>query len=276
MPDIVVAIILGLVQAITEFLPISSSAHLILARRVLDFQAVDGLTFDVALHIGTLLAVVVYFWKDLIALTRGFLVSLGTIATRKRVVEPDQYLAWYVIAACVPAGLVGFFFEQRIEEYFRNPSVIVVTLLLGAFLFLWVERRFKSDGEMHTLTLGQAVSIGAAQSLALIPGVSRSGITIVVGMMCGLRRDQAARFSFLMASPLMLAAGAKKSLDLLSSPVSSDQWIVLVVGVATSAIAGWLVIRFLLDFLRRRGLHVFAYYRIALAITILLVMFTSR
>ena len=276
MPGILIAIILGLVQAITEFLPISSSAHLILARRVLDFQAVDGLTFDVALHIGTLLAVVVYFWKDLLGLARGFFASLGTIATRKRIMEPNQYLAWYVIAACEPAGLVGYFFEQRIEDYFRNPSVIVVTLLLGAFLFLWVERRFRNDGEMQELSLGQAVAIGAAQTLALVPGVSRSGITIVVGMMCGLRRDQAARFSFLMASPLMLAAGAKKSLDLLSAPVSSDQWTVLVVGVATSAIAGWLVIRFLLDFLRKRGLDVFAYYRIALAIVILLVMFTSR
>ncbi len=276
MPDIVIAIILGLVQAITEFLPISSSAHLILARRVLDFQAVDGLTFDVALHIGTLLAVVVYFWGDLRGLTRGFLGSVGPIARRKRIVDPAQYLAWYVIAACVPAGLVGYFFEKPIEHYFRHPSVIVVTLLLGAFLFLWVERRFRSDGEMQELSLGQAVAIGAAQSLALIPGVSRSGITIVVGMMCGLRRDQAARFSFLMASPLMLAAGAKKSLDLLSAPVSSDQWIVLGVGVVTSAIAGWLVIRFLLDFLRKRGLDVFAYYRIALAIVILVVMFTAR
>ncbi len=274
MPDILIAAILGLVQAATEFLPISSSAHLILARTVLNFQAVDGLTFDVALHIGTLLAVIVYFWGDLLALARGFLQSIATIMQRRRIVEPNQYLAWYVIAACIPAGLVGLFFEKDIEHYFRHPGVIVVTLLLGAFLFLWVERRFRNEGEMDSLTMGQAIAIGTAQTLALIPGVSRSGITIVVGMMCGLRRDQAARFSFLMTTPLMLAAGAKKTLDLVGEPVSSSQWVVLAVGVATSAIAGWLVIRFLLDFLRKHGLDVFAYYRIALAIVVLIVMLT--
>ena len=271
MPDILLAFILGLVQAVTEFLPISSSAHLILAREVLDFQAVDGLTFDVALHIGTLLAVVVYFWGDLRSLARGF---LGSVARRTGPADPAGRLSWYVLGACVPAGLVGFFFEKDIEDYFRHPAVIVVTLLLGAFLFLWVERKFRHEGDMHALSFMQAMAIGTAQSLALIPGVSRSGITIVVGMMCGLRREQAARFSFLMASPLMLAAGAKKMLDLLGESISASQWIVLAVGVATSAVAGWLVIRFLLDFLRRRGLDVFAYYRIALAIVVAVVLWS--
>lgn len=273
MPVALTAFILGIVQAVTEFLPISSSAHLILARRALGFEAVDGLTFDVALHIGTLLAVVVYFWGDLRWLARGF---LGSLARRNGPADPAARLAWYVVAACIPAGLVGFFFEKPIEDYFRHPGVIVVTLLLGAFLFLWVERRFKSEGEMPSLSLKQAVAIGAAQSLALIPGVSRSGITIVVGMMCGLRRDQAARFSFLMASPLMLAAGLKKSFDLFGEPISSTEMTALIVGVATSAVAGWLVIRFLLNFLRRRGLEWFAYYRIALAVVVLIFIFTAR
>ena len=123
---------------------------------------------------------------------------------------------------------------------------------------------------MHSLTLGRAVAIGAAQTLALIPGVSRSGITIVTGMMCGLRRDQSARFSFLMASPLMLGAGIKKSMDFFGSPepITSPEITAMLVGIATSAIAGWLVIRFLLDFLRKRGLEWFAYYRIALALAV--------
>lgn len=271
MHDIYIAIVLGLVQAITEFLPISSSAHLILARGVLDFQAIDGLAFDVALHIGTLLAVVVYFWNDLRALARGF---LSSVARRTGPVDPAGRLAWYVIAGCIPAGVVGFLFEKQIEEYFRNPTVIVVTLILGAILFLWVERRYRSEGELQTLTMARAIAIGAAQSLALIPGVSRSGITIVVGMMCGLRRDQAARFSFLMATPLMLGAGAKKSMDLLETTLSSHQWIVLAVGVVASALAGWLVIRFLLDFLRRRSLDLFAYYRIALAILVAIIVWS--
>jgi undecaprenyl-diphosphatase len=220
-----------------------------------------------------LLAAVVYFWGDLRWLARGF---IGSLAQKSGPADPAARLAWYVVAACVPAGLAGYFFEGPIEVYFRHPGVIVVTLLLGAFLFLWVERRFQSQGEMQSLSLKQAVAIGAAQALALIPGVSRSGITIVVGMMCGLRRDQAARFSFLMASPLMLAAGAKKSLDLLGEPITSTEMTALIVGVVTSTVAGWLVIRFLLSFLRRRGLEWFAYYRIALAIVVLAVMFTAR
>jgi undecaprenyl-diphosphatase len=268
LPVILQSVILGLVQAVTEFLPISSSAHLILARAVLDFGVVDGLTFDVALHMGTLAAIVLYFWGDLRSLARGFLVS---IAKRSGDADPASRLSWYVLAACIPAGLVGFTYETAIETYFRHPAVIVVTLILGAFLFLWVEKRFKHDGAMQSLTLGRAVAIGLAQTLSLVPGVSRSGITIVTGMMCGLRRDESARFSFLMTSPLLLGAGVKKSLDLFGSgePITSVEIVALVVGVLTSAIAGWFVIRFLLNFLRSRGLQVFAYYRIVLAMVVL-------
>lgn len=268
MSVVTMAIILGLVQAITEFLPISSSAHLILARLALDFDVVDGLTFDVAVHVGTLAAVVVYFRHDLRALARGFLLS---VARRSPDADPSSRLSWYVIAACIPAGIVGYFYETAIETWFRHPSVIVVTMIAGALLFLWVERRFRHDGEMHTLTLRRAVSIGLAQTVSLVPGVSRSGITIVTGMMCGLRRDQAARFSFLMSSPLLLGAGVKKSLDFFTSgePVTSPELTAMAVGVATSAVAGWLVIRFLLNFLRTRSLDVFAYYRIALGLAVL-------
>jgi undecaprenyl-diphosphatase len=273
MPVVLLAIILGLVQAITEFLPISSSAHLILARAALDFDVVDGLTFDVAVHLGTLMAIVVYFWGDLRALARGFLTSLSPKGDRN---DPASRMAWYVIAACVPAGLVGYFFESDIEFYFRHPGVIVVTLIAGAFLFLWVEKRFSHVGEMHNLTLWQAVAIGAAQTLALIPGVSRSGITICAGMMFGLRRDQAARFSFLMASPLMLGAALKKGLDLLGQPLLPGELTALFVGIITSAVAGWLVIRFLLNYLRKHGLYIFAYYRIALALIVLGFMLVNR
>lgn len=272
MPVFVLAIILGLIQAATEFLPISSSAHLLLARAVLDFDVVDGLTFDVALHVGTLIAIVIYFREDLLALLRGFLASIQGRGAG----NPMSRLAWFALAACVPAGLVGYFYEAAIEVYFRHPSVTVVTLLLGAFLFLWVERRFNHGGDMRALTLGRAVAIGASQTLALIPGVSRSGITICTGMMCGLRRDEAARFSFLMASPLMLGAGIKKSLDLMGTPLLPGELTALIVGVATSAIAGWVVVRFLLSFLRRHGLQVFAYYRIVLALAVLAFMLIVR
>jgi undecaprenyl-diphosphatase len=148
MPVALLAFILGLVQALTEFLPVSSSAHLILARRWLDFQAADGLTFDVALHMGTLAAIIVYFWRDLLALMRGF-------ADRRHGErqDPMKRLSWYIIAACVPAAIVGFLYEAQIETYFRHPAVIVVTLILGAFLFLWVDKRFKHDGTMELLKL---------------------------------------------------------------------------------------------------------------------------
>lgn len=271
MPVALLALILGLVQAITEFLPVSSSAHLILARLALDFNVVDGLTFDVSLHIGTIIATVVYFWSDLRDLALGFFASL---TQRGRPMDPAGRMAWYVIAACVPAAVVGLAFEDAIEIYFRHPGVIVVTLIAGAIVFMWVERRFKHDGEMSTLTLRRAITIGLAQTLALIPGVSRSGITIVTGMMCGLRRDQAARFSFLMATPITFGAALKKSIDLFGSgvPLSPDERTALIVGVLASGIGGWLVIRFLLNFLRGHSLDVFAYYRIALAIVVLVVL----
>lgn len=272
MPVILQAIILGIIQAVTEFLPISSSAHLILARAVMDFGVVDGLTFDVALHVGTLLAIIVYFWKDLRGLARGFLVS---VASPRGNPDPASRLAWYIIAACVPAGVVGYFFETQIEEYFRHPAVIVVTLVLGAILFMWVERRFRNQGEMTTLTLWRAVAIGTAQTLALIPGVSRSGITISVGMMVGLRRDQSARFSFLMASPLLAGAGLKKGLDLIGTKFVPGEVTALVIGLITSAVGGWLVVRFLLNFLRKRGLEWFAYYRIGLAVVVLVFLLTG-
>jgi undecaprenyl-diphosphatase len=196
--------ILGLVQALTEFLPVSSSAHLILARTWMDFDIADGLTFDVALHLGTLTAMVIYFWRDLVALARGL---VNTLLRRP---DPMGRVAWYVAAACIPAALVGYRYESVIDTYFRHPAVIVVTLIVGALLFFWVEKKFRHDGPMQSLTIGRALAIGGAQALAFIPGVSRSGITIVTAMMCGLRRDEAARFSFLLATPITFGACLKK------------------------------------------------------------------
>jgi undecaprenyl-diphosphatase len=262
------AFVLGLVQALTEFLPVSSSAHLILARAWMNFPIADGLTFDVALHLGTLIAIVVYFWRDLVALARGFVKSIV------RRPDPMSRMAWYVIVACIPASVVGFVYEKQITEYLRHPAVTVVTLIVGALVFLWVEKRFRHDAPMEKLTLRRAIAIGCAQVLSLVPGISRSGSTIVAGMMCGLRRDEAARFSFLLAAPITFGAVLKKSLDLLGSgtPIPHDEKVALVVGILTSGIGGWLVIRFLLSFLRKHGLQVFAWYRIALALIVLAVL----
>jgi len=256
------AIILGLIQALTEFLPISSSGHLLLARAALDFDVVDGLTFDVAVHVGTLAAIVVYFRREIGEVTRGFLRTFVRPNLRDDV---EQRLAWYVIAACIPAGLAGALFETQIEIYFRHPGVVVFTLAAGAVLFLAVERWCRPHKTFDEITLRGALFIGLLQTLALIPGVSRSGITIAGGMIVRLRREEAARFSFVMASPLLAGAGLKKGLDLVGQPMGQPEIVALVVGVLTSGLAGWLVIRFLIGFLRRHGLYVFAYYRFVLA-----------
>lgn len=266
------SVILGIVQALTEFLPISSSAHLILARAWLDFDVVDGLTFDVALHVGTLLAIVVYFHKDIAMLTRGLAHS---ITRRDLAGDPEQRLAWYVAAACVPAALAGLFLETAIETYVRNPSVIVVTLILGGLLFILVEKYVAHKRDLTQLTFAGAMVVGLAQTLALIPGVSRSGITIAMGMTQKLQRAEAARFSFLMSAPLLLGAGLKKGMDLSSYSFEAGEGSVLLVGTATAAVVGWVVIKFLLGFLRNHGLHIFAYYRFLLAAVVAVYLFSN-
>jgi undecaprenyl-diphosphatase len=259
------AIILGLIQALTEFLPISSSAHLILARGTLDFGFVDGLTFDVGLHVGTLLAIILYFHRDIAGLIRGFFSTFKGVDFRN---NADQRLAWYIAAASVPAAVFGFFFETQIEVYFRNPTVIVFTLVIGAVLFLLAERFTKQRGDISTLSFGGAMLVGVAQATALIPGVSRSGITIVAGMTQRLERAEAARFSFLLGAPALAGAGLKKGLDMAGQEFIGAEYVVLFIGMLTAAVAGWLVIKFLLNFLRKHRLDVFAYYRFVLAAVI--------
>lgn len=265
------AVILGLIQALTEFLPISSSAHLILARRWLDFDIADGLTFDVALHVGTLLAIIIYFKNDIALLFRGLYASVFERNPR----DPWQRISWYIVAACVPAAVVGVLYESAIELYFRNPAVIVVTLIAGGILFIVVERASRLHRTLTDMTLMRAVAVGVLQTLALIPGVSRSGITIATGMALGFRREEAARFSFLLSAPLLAGAGAKKGLDLVGQPIAQSEVGVMFVGLAVSAITGWLVIRFLLAFLRGHGLYLFAYYRFVLAVVVLTFILVS-
>jgi undecaprenyl-diphosphatase len=267
------SVILGLIQALTEFLPISSSAHLILARAALDFDVADGLTFDVGLHVGTLLAIVIYFRRDVAGLLRGLLTSISKPDFKN---DAEQRLVWFIVAASVPAAVVGMFFETAIEIYFRNPNVIVVTLVLGGVLFLVTERVTRQERDITRLTLGGCMLVGVAQALALIPGVSRSGITIVAGMTQRLKREEAARFSFLLGTPALLGAGVKKALDLSGQQLVEGELAVLIVGMVTSVVAGWLVIRFLLAFLRRHRLDLFAYYRFGLAAVVAAYLIASN
>lgn len=260
------AFALGVVQALTEFLPISSSAHLILMRDWIGFGTVDGLTFDVAVHVGTALALMLYFRADLAKLITGFVRSGRT----RSLGDAERRMPWLILGATVPAAVVGGLGGEIIERFFRHPPVILVTLPVGGALFLIVERWTHPVGLMETITPRRALVIGLAQCLALIPGVSRSGITIVAGMTLGLERAEAARFSFLLGIPILLGAGLKKALDVTGSSLTPGQLLSLGIGVVTSGICGYLVIRFLLRFLRSHPLNVFAYYRFGLSALLLL------
>jgi undecaprenyl-diphosphatase len=257
------AIILGAVQGITEFLPISSSAHLILLPWFFHFKD-PGLTFDVILHLATALALVSYFWKDLWALLLAF---LHTLRTRKlRTFE--EKLSWFILFGSLPAALAGIQFQDLIENAFRSPLLIAGTLILFA-LILWLAEYFgKKKKGLEKIGWGEVLIIGLAQVLALVPGVSRAGITMTAGLFCGLKREGAARFSFLLATPIILAAGLLKLKTLCAAPQalsSAPLWL----GFLSATLFGFLSIKFLLDFLKEHSFHGFVWYRIILGIVII-------
>jgi len=267
--DYVRALILGTVQALTEFLPISSSAHLLLIRNWIRFNAVDGFAFDVALHIGTLVALIAYFERDLSSLWVGF---KGSFSTPRSQWGHDQRLSWYILAGTLPAMFIGAFLEGAMLDLVRRPAVAVTTLIIGGVLFLVFERVAEKSKTIENLTLAGCVFVGFAQAVALIPGVSRSGIAILAGMALKLRREEAAKFAFLLGGPIMAIAGAKDALAVMHTGLTEHQILLFVVGMLTSAIVGWFVIKYVLRFLQNHRLDVFAYYRFALAGVVILSM----
>ena len=245
------AIILGIVQGITEFLPVSSTAHLILFPWFFGWKgAIDTLTFDVALHAGTLMALIGCFWKDWIE-----------IFLHKR------RLLFFLIIATVPAGAAGLFFKHAIEGALRSPMVIAAALIVFGIVMLFSER-MKKDRAIKDVKISDAIVIGLSQAVALIPGVSRSGITISAGLFMGLKREESARFSFLLSTPAVFGAAFLEGRNLVSSPDNYDLNLFLA-GLIASAISGVIVIRFLLYFFRRHPLNIFVYYRFMLAIVII-------
>jgi undecaprenyl-diphosphatase len=271
------AIVLAVVQGLTEFLPVSSSAHLILIPWLSRGHIPDpGLAFDVALHLGTLIAVVLYFFREWVQLT---LCGLGFHYPKRapeHQVMHNRRLFWYLVAGTIPGALVGFFFEHRIEESLRDPVPIACAMIAIAVLMWYAEYAGRLDRHIEQTSLGDSLAIGTGQALALFPGVSRSGITISVGLFRGMTREAAARFSFLLATPLIAGAAAKELPKLISAhraggldlPMST-----LAVSVAVSAIVGYLVIAFFLQYLQTRTLKIFIYYRILFGIVILLLAF---
>jgi undecaprenyl-diphosphatase len=254
------AFVLGMVQGLGEFLPISSSGHLIVVPWLLAWPE-HGLSFDVALHVGTLAAVVLAFawdwWRMLGAAARG-------IATGRPFADPDARLLWLLALASVPGAVAGLLLEHWAETTFRSP-VIVASTLAGMGLVLWAADRRAGRGEPRAVTLRDALLVGLAQAAAIVPGVSRSGATISMGLFLGHRREDAARFSFLLATPITLGAALVKARHLVGG---GDQGVLL--GMATAAVFGLLSIRLLLRYVRTRDYTPFVYYRLALAALVLL------
>ncbi len=263
MLELLQAILLGIVQGLTEFLPVSSSGHLLLGQYFLGLDPDRfGLPFDVALHMGTLVAVVSFFWRDLLRMAFAFFRSFGH---RDLANDPDQRMAYLIIASTVPAALIGFLFEGFFEETVRSPWVVVFNFVLIGVLFIVGEVVGTRTRRASKLGFGEAVGIGFAQAAALVPGVSRSGATITLGLFLGLRREEAARFSFLMSVPIIAGAGGLELGEVISEGMDATQSLLFVVGFLTSAAVGYVTIRFLLNYLTNHSLRAFAFYRFGVA-----------
>jgi len=255
--DAMQAFILALVQGFTEFLPISSSAHLILPSQILGWPD-QGLAFDVAVHLGTLLAVVVYYRRDLWAMTTG--AGRGVVERR---MNPDLKLGLLVVLATIPAVVGGFLAEDLIEHQLRSAWVIATTTVVFGVLLWLADRAGRRSRGMDSMGVGSALLIGLAQAVALIPGTSRSGITMTAALALGFRREQAAHFSFLLSVPVILGAGLLKTLDLIESSTPVP-WGYMALGVVVSAATAYLTIVFFLKLLERLGMFPFMIYRLIL------------
>jgi undecaprenyl-diphosphatase len=261
--ELLEAILLGVVQGLTEFLPVSSSGHLLLGQY---FLGVDqdrfGLPFDVALHLGTLLAVIAFFWRDLLRMGRAFVRSLSR---GRNLTDPDERLAYLILASTVPAALIGFLLEGFFETAVRSPWVVVFNLVLVGVLFIVAEAVGSRSRRADKLRFAEAAGIGLAQAAALVPGVSRSGATITLGLFLGLRREEAARFSFLMTVPIIAGAGSLQLAEAVSEGMGPSEAVMFGAGFVSSAVVGYLAIKFFLSFVAHHSLRAFAYYRFALA-----------
>jgi undecaprenyl-diphosphatase len=259
MPIAIQAALLGIVQGLTEFLPVSSSAHLILARAFFGWDSDQfGLSFDVACHVGTLIAVLIYFRREVAAM----IASLPRLFQPAR--DPDARMIWLLAAGTLPAIVAGLLFNKSIEEQMRTPTVAAIALAAGAIGLLIAERA-GSHTRRDDLTMGEALLIGGVQAVALLPGVSRSGATMTVALLLGLRRADAARFIFLLAIPAILAAAGHEAPRTLRAGLGGDQAMLFLIGVVSSAIVGYAAVRFFIRYLVNHSLDPFAWYRLALA-----------
>jgi undecaprenyl-diphosphatase len=259
------AIVIGIVQGLTEFLPISSSAHLILLPQVLgwDDPFINSPAFVVMLHMGTLAALLIYFWRDLIGYARAFI----NVLRERRIGDDAQRRVSVLLAlSVIPAAVIGIALEGFIDSFFRESLLVVCGLLVvGAGILFTAERIARHTRDMEELRKRDALAIGLAQALALFPGISRSGVTIAAGLFLGMKREAAARFAFLMGTPIIAGAGIWKVRELLDGSAGAFDPVVLLAGMLAAAVSGLFAIGFLLAYLRRYSTDVFSLYRVIAA-----------
>ncbi len=249
------AIVLGIIQGLTEFLPVSSSGHLVIVPALLGWQE-QGLAFDTVLHLATLFAVLAYFRDDWLHLADAWIGSV----VRRRVETPDERLAWYIVVGCVPAALAGGLLEGWFEQAFGRPEMVAYFLLATAALLVAGEALGRQERDLVKLRLPDVVAIGLAQAAAILPGISRSGSTIATGLLVGQTREAAARFSFLLAAPIIFGAGATQLPRALREQAVGSELLALALGFVAAAVVGYLSISFLLRYLSRGSLYPFAAY----------------
>jgi undecaprenyl-diphosphatase len=266
------AFVLGIIQGLTEFLPISSSAHLVIAPYLLQWELSKDLvfSFDVLVQLGTLLAVIVFFWKDIINVATGFLQGLFS---GKPFTDPRAKMGWLLIIASIPAGLLGLLFKDAVESAFQSVTITAVSLLITAGILILAEKIGKKSRSLDSTTWSDALWIGVGQALSIFPGISRSGATISAGLLRGLDRRSAARFSFLMSIPIMIAAGGLSFLDLLELPDLASHLPVVATGFITAAVVGYIAIRWFISYISNHSLILFAWYCLVLGGATLLAVF---
>ncbi len=260
------AIVLGAVEGATEFIPVSSSGHLILVRSLLGINDSFGLSFDAVLQLSATFAMIIYFRKDVWNL---FLTFVGII-TRKNTRDEDRTLFYSIVIGTIPAVIFGLLLENWMDTIFRNVLLVSITLILGSFLF-WIAQKLAKQNKQ--ISVGRGIIIGLFQCLALVPGVSRSGATISGGLISGLKQDEAVRFSFILSIPILLGSGLKKLFEVRNDLFSSSFGAQLFVGSFVAFVVGFLSIRFLIKYLKNHNLDLFIWYRVGLALLILAVTF---
>ena len=259
------ALVLGVIQGVTEFIPVSSSAHLLIIRWVFGWDA-GTVAFDAVIHLGTLLALLVFFWRDWYQLIAGQMPSMKRVNHR----DNPPMLLWPILFASIPAAAAGFLFQDAIESVFRDQPLLTgaMLILMGLVLFA-ADHAGRKNRPMNAVRLLDWVFIGMAQALALIPGVSRSGITITAGLAAGLEREAAARFSFLLGAPVILGAGMWELHKVVKAGLTSADTMPMIVGTAASAISGFFCIKFLIGYLKTRTTGIFVVYRVILGLALI-------